>query len=571
MVPRSQRPVSHSLIIVALASFLAGCAGQVPPPGGPVDVVAPQIIRSEPDTNAVHVNTRAISLEFSEYVDRRSVEESFFISPSVGSIDYEWSGREVTAEFQEPLHPLTTYIVTVGTDVKDRRAGNRMAESFTLAFSTGDSLDKGRIDGRVFDRKPEGVMIFAYKMSSRLADTLDPGRVKPDYITQTGKDGLFSLLHLAFDTYRLFAVRDEYKNLLYDRQVDEFGVTWGDFALGTQSPSARDAWFRLSAEDTTKPFVTNVRVQDRFRIFVRFSEPIDSLSVMTSGFSIHDTVTNAPVPIAIAYANPLLANTAGIVTAAPLDSPATYSLRIRDVRDLRGNVIDSSRPPETFEGALIPDTVRPSVRVRDMRDSVRGVAPDGQFEILFSDPPERDPLRSSVVLTADGGRQVASQLDAIGPADLVLRPDRPLASKEWYTIRVLMDSVRSVRDRGYRDSTFILRFETLDLRLTGNISGLVSDGRGGKEEGPVVVTAGSVEAGVPRVSSATLEKPGEFALSGLLEGKYIVSVYRDSDRSGFYSSGRPYPFVPAERFTMYPDTIRVRARWGVEGVNLKLP
>jgi hypothetical protein len=517
------------------------------------------------------VNTRAITLEFSEYVDRRSVEESFFISPSVGTIEYEWSGTEVTARYQEPLHPLTTYVVTVGTDVKDRRAGNRMAETFTLAFSTGDSLDKGRIDGRVFDRKPEGVMIFAYKLNGRLADTLDPGRVKPDYITQTGKDGLFSLYHLAFDTYRLFAVRDEYKNLLYDRQVDEFGVTWGDFVLGTHSPTARDAWFRLSAEDTTKPFVTSVRVQDRFRIFIRFSEPIDSLSVLTSGFSIRDTVTNAPVLITIAYANPLQASTAGIVTAAPLDSPATYSLRVRDVRDLRGNVIDSSRPPETFAGTLIPDTVRPSVRVRDMRDSVRGVSPDGRFEILFSDPPERNPIRSSIVLTAQGGGQVAAQLDAIEPADLVLRADRPLASKEWYAIRVLMDSVRSMFGKGYRDSTFILHFETLDLRATGSISGLVTDAQSGTEGGPVVVTAGSVEGGLSRESSVTLAKPGEFAFSGLVEGKYVVSGFRDSDRSGFYSGGRPYPFVPAERFTVYPDTIRVRARWGVEGVILKLP
>jgi hypothetical protein len=292
---------------------------------------------------------------------------------------------------------------------------------------------------------------------------------------------------------------------------------------------------------------------------------------MTSGFTVRDTATNAPVPIAVAYANPLQANTAGIVMAAPLDSPATYSLRIRNVKDLNGNVIDSTRPSEAFEGTSIPDTVRPSVRVRDMRDSIRGVAPDERFEILFSDPPEGGPLGSSIVLNAEGGRQVASQLRAIGPADLALTPDRPLAGKEWYSIHVLMDSVRSMSGRGYRDSIFILRFETLDLRSTGSISGQITDVQGEREDGPIIVSAGSVEGGPKRASAVTLAKPGEFALSGLVEGKYVVSGYRDSDKSGLYSNGRPYPFVPAERFTVYSDTIRVRARWGVEGVNLKLP
>lgn len=241
-------------LVCALLWF--GCAGQVPPSGGPVDSVPPTIIRTEPDTNAVRVSTDRIVLEFSEYVDRRSVEESIFISPYVGPLEFDWSGTEVTILLGEKLKAHTTYVVNVGTDIVDLRARNRMAHGYTLAFSTGDSIDQGAIAGRVFDDKPEGVMLFAYALSAINPDTLDPSRSKPDYIMQTGKDGVFLFSNIRFDTYRVFAVRDEYRNLIYDKQTDQIGVAATDVTLSADRPRVADLWFRLFAEDTTKPFLT---------------------------------------------------------------------------------------------------------------------------------------------------------------------------------------------------------------------------------------------------------------------------------------------------------------------------
>ena len=37
------------------------------------------------------------------------------------------------------------------------------------------------------------------------------------------------------------------------------------------------------------------------------------------------------------------------------------------------------------------------------------------------------------------------------------------------------------------------------------------------------------------------------------------------------SPGRPYPFLPSEPFTVGSDTVKVRARWTVEGVSLRFP
>ena len=75
-VPMVQKKFAVTLLVAALSLVLLDCAGQAPPGGGPVDAVPPRVVRTFPDTNAVHVATGKITLEFSKYVDRQSVEQA---------------------------------------------------------------------------------------------------------------------------------------------------------------------------------------------------------------------------------------------------------------------------------------------------------------------------------------------------------------------------------------------------------------------------------------------------------------------------------------------------------------
>jgi uncharacterized protein (DUF2141 family) len=564
MVPEL-KDFSPLMAAAILTGILAGCAGQVPPGGGPRDTVPPAIVRTFPDSNAVRVMPEAITLEFSKYVDRRSVEESIFISPYPGDLRYDWSGKAVTFTFSGKLKGNTTYVVNVGTDVADVREGNRMGASFTLAFSTGDSIDRGFINGRVFDEKPEGVLIFAYRLSEILPDTLDPSRVKPDYVTQTGKNGTFSLAHLAFGPYRVFAVRDEYHNFIYDRQIDQYGVPPGDFILSPGEPVVSDLWYRLSKEDTTRPFTAGVRAMDRHRIAVRFSEPLDSASFTRSTFTVVDTLSMHAVPLRLVYLDRFQPSVAGIFTGVPLDSPRVYRLTVRGAADLAGNLMDGGAGGEIFEGTLIADTLRPSISVRELKDSTRGLPLNPVIEVQFSDPVLPFSLPAGAVLTDSVKKEVPARSLWTGPESFALIPRGPLPGNAWYTLQVTMDSVRSLTGRTYRDSTFAFHFQTLDLRNTGSISGIVQDARGGK----IVLTASSINITPRHSSTIRMGSPGPFALAELPEGKYTISAFSDSAGSGEYAFGVPAPFRPSDRFTVFPDTIRVRARWGVEGVLVK--
>ena len=61
-----------------------------------------------------------------------------------------------------------------------------MAQAYNITFSTGNKIDKGEVTGKVFNNKPEGVIIFAYIVGDSV---VNPMVKKPDYISQTGTGG----------------------------------------------------------------------------------------------------------------------------------------------------------------------------------------------------------------------------------------------------------------------------------------------------------------------------------------------------------------------------------------------
>lgn len=560
-------PVSLVTSSVVALVFLS-CAGQVQPTGGPPDTVPPTIVRTFPDTNAVRVETDRIELEFSEYVERRSLEESIFISPYLGDLEFDWSGRDVTIRFSEKLRKNATYVVNVGTDVVDIRARNRMGSGYTLAFATGDSIDRGWIGGRVFDAKPEGVMVFAYGLAGTNPDTLNPARLRPDYIMQTGVNGVFAMSNLAYGTYRLFAVRDEYRNLLYDKEVDQFGVGREDVTIDKRHPRCEDVRFRMSREDTTSPFVASAAAVNRRQIEVRFNEPLDSLSILPSSFALVDTVKRAAVSLLAAFSRATAPAVVGLITAEALDSAGAYMVSVRGVLDRAGNRLDTLHNVASFGGTAKPDTVRVTVSLAGIRDSVRGVWPDRPFSLLFSEPVVREPVGAAVTLRDSLRRPVSASFRWANPTEARLIPHQPLRSKAWYTLSVVMDSVKELRGMRYRDSVVAIRFETLDLRTTGSIAGTVTDQATPPPAGRYLVTASALDQNPAVDQTVGVDKPGKFMIDKLPEGRYTIAAFQDADSSGSYSYGRPFPFLPSERFMVYADTVKVRARWGVEGVKL---
>ena len=63
--------------------------------------------------------------------------------------------------------------------------------------------------------------------------------------------------------------------------------------------------------------------------------------------------------------------------------------------------------------------------------------------------------------------------------------------------------------------------------------------------------------------------PGPYELP-VPAGRYRVFAFWDRDGDGRWNPGRSRPFLPAERFGVYPDTVGVRARWRTEGIDIHM-
>jgi hypothetical protein len=381
----------NSSCLLLTSMVLMSCAGQRSPEGGPIDTEPPVIISTNPPNYTTRFQGSSITIEFSEYVDHRSVEGAVFVSPSLGPLKFDWSGRELEMEFFEKLRRSTTYVVTIGTDAADLNNRNKMAQAYALAFSTGDDIDHGGIAGRVFSRKesdsPLGIMVFAYKLRDLNPDTLNPTTSKPDYVTQTGKNGEFALQHLSFDRYRVFAIRDEYKNLLYDPETDDYAGAPSDFAITPFDTLRSNVWLKLGREDTTATRLTKVSPMNQRHVLAEFSSAVDTASLRSNMFHIADTSNQSGLKVISVY--PIFPKMMTVVVATDTQSSkAVYRLSLCPLRGANGLRLNPTASTLVFNASDARDSLPLRIQSVSLPDTSREVELYPELSLQFSDAVE---------------------------------------------------------------------------------------------------------------------------------------------------------------------------------------
>ena len=551
--------------IFAIIVLLIGCAGQRLPEGGPVDSTPPEIISVFPEPNSINYTGNSIVLEFNEYVDRRSVESAIFISPTIENAEYDWSGTELTILFNQELRKNTTYVVSVGTDVVDVRAGNRMAKTFSISFSTGEKIDNGAIIGKVFDEKPDGVLIFSYRLNDINADTLNPAISKPDYLTQTGKSGDFELINLAAGKYRLFAIRDEYRNLLYDSETDAAGTT-DDVLITTTDSLKTGIKFIIAKEDTTPPRIISVQSTDNRHIAVQFSEPLDSSSISVKNFQILDTAGQKALSVLNYFPLNNQFNLFTVVTEKQT-ADTLYVLKVNGVKDKSGFVINPIAQVKQFTGSKVHDTIPPSIVFSTVKDSTSTIFPADELIFEFSDVLQQ-PIKDSAISLSrkKDSVQIPVQITLVTTAAFSVRPKSKLLANERYVLHLRWNELKDPFSNFRKDSVTKFTFAVNDPENYGSIEGSFA---GFGSTFSIIEAQNNNDNKQPTLITKVSES-GKFLFTQLPEGRYTLKAFDDINKNRMNDAGKVFPFVRAEQFSHYQDTIRVRARWPVDGVIFKV-
>jgi hypothetical protein len=549
-----QGKIKIYLFMLAAAVLFAGCANQLAPGGGEIDRIPPEIVETYPADGAVNFNDEYIEFGFSEYVDHRSFQDAVFISPAIeGTIEYDWSGKYVRIYFPEALRENTTYVVTIGTDVVDLNNKNRMAQAVSLTFSTGIQIDRRVAAGKVFEQKPEGILMFAYRLDNKNpADTIL--LKKPDYVSQTGTDGSFKIAGLAAGTYRIFAVKDEFMDMLFQADQDKIGIPYTDVVLSESDTLFSNLNYFLMSADTSAPRIINAVMTDNRHILVNMTEEFDSAYLRSENFHLYDSTANTASRVKYAFKGNTKPTEFVLVTTDSLPEQNSVFLTVDSIADREGNKYRADFTQVTITTRT--DTSAPLII--KMLPQANGEADfTGQvFYFQFNDAFDTAEAKKGISFSDTSGTAIPFNVFFIDDASFNITASSKLEPKKDYLIKFDF-SLFGDAPGNKLDSVYIYRFRTITgLDFTG-ASGMVS-GMQKKKHPRIVLQSASDE----KLSyKQNLNQDGQFNFQRVQPGKYVLWTYADDDSSGTYSKGYPFPFKPSEEFDFYPDTLNLRARW----------
>lgn len=270
-------------IFLGLSLFAMGCAQVVAPTGGERDTQAPQVKELKPDNETTNFSReQSISITFDEFVKLDRINENLIVSPPLEhELKTKLRGKTLQISFEDTLKENATYVLNFNESIVDITENNPL--DFTYVFSTGNEIDSLSVSGRLvnaFDLKVvEDTWVALY--DDLESDSL-PMKKMPTYIDKTDKEGLFEISYLKAGRYRLLALADENKNLLFDKPNEK--VAFHNEVIELDDTSSYDSLkLYLFEEDKQKLFVKETK-ENGVNLLLQFSRPTEDLS-----FSLLDT------------------------------------------------------------------------------------------------------------------------------------------------------------------------------------------------------------------------------------------------------------------------------------------
>jgi hypothetical protein len=545
--------------ILLFANFLFGCANQLPPGGGPQDITPPEIISAFPANGTVNFKENYFELEFSEYVDKRSVQDAIFISPAInGSLEFDWSGKSVTVYFPEKLKDSLTYIITLGTNAVDLNNKNKIAQAYSFAFSTGEKIDRGIIEGKVYNDKPQGIMMYAFPIGDSI---INPTKHKPKYISQAGSNGDYKLLGLAFGKYRVFAVQDKYSDLIYNVGDDSYGCPYADVSITELDSVFHSLNFMMTKEDTLKPRLLNATMTDRYHILLEFSEPIDSSDIKTKNFSVVDSTTIRNYSPVFSFRGKSKRENVVLVVKDSLSEQNNNYIQSMNIKDMLGNIALLDNVQLIVSNK--PDTSAPNLYFSKSIPKLSDDKLSHEFEFYFDDGFDSTLAKKGINVSERKGKVITSQVTFIDDATFKVRMLEELKPKGNYQVKIDLNNLIDAAGNK-RDSVYKYGFIPTSPTDFSAVSGLVKLPESLQKEKVMLVLESSEGERIKYQKKTNLKQ--EWKFNKVNSGKYILWSYIDMDSSESFNFGKPFPFIPSERFVFYPDTLKLRARWPVEDV-----
>jgi uncharacterized protein (DUF2141 family) len=562
---KNKRPYFPSFSLIILSFFFLYCAKISPPPGGPIDKTGPSIISTTPEGDSINIpKDNVISIQFSENINKKTVEGAIFISPRFSEeLKFKWKSKSLNIVLPDSFTENTTYIVNIGSSISDLR-GNKMDNSYIFAFSTGDVINQGKISGTVFrDGEPypnASVGLFEFQTPNSI---MQFDSTYPPYLTQSGKSGEYGLEYILDGKFFVIAFDDKNKNQLFNYPKEAFGLPdrIAEVSIGHSEPVID---FYLFKEDTTLVEILSTTITSDRLIKVRFSEKIFSDSLINNPEKIYLTPSDN---------NHLTLHPSAFKEQKGVTS-SSFNLFFNSLKEgkyvlrfdykIFGRHHDSIATIESSEFDVIFDSDNKSPEIVSVSHSKREIFPsDSVIEILFSEPIDDRTAKDALSLFDAESSKYDIQFSQPDHFKLNLDIDG-LTWNRNYTLNVIESLIVDLSGNSLGDSVTQFIFSTYDQDSLGSMSG------------KIVIDSNLDSTVIPYISFNSQDKifslekkiaDGRFDIP-LPPGEYLLSGFLDENGNGIQDYGSLFPFHYAETAVYHTDTIRVRARFETAGIEL---
>ncbi len=555
-------------LLLFSAALLYSCANIQAPSGGPQDKTPPSVVEVSPADKSLNFSNNSINIVFDKYMERSKVIENLQISPSAEA-EYSWSGKELEIEFTKPLENNTTYSISLGTDYTDIK-GNKPNQGFSVIFSTGNYIDSGMIDGKIISPKPEGAYVFAYRLDNINPDTLSPMRKTPDYKIQLGANGNFELKALKDGTYRLFVVRDQFKDGLVNENSDAVGCATKDFIVKDAKSSS--AVFSLGGFiDKTPPTLYSAEAINQKSAMIYFSEAIDSIYFNKNNISVSDSAKTTEYKINSIF--PL--NSQKGIFALRFDqalAPKTkmminLSQASKSVRDTLGNLMNDSLVTVYFFSSSEIDSARLNIISIPLKDSSSNIQIDKDLTWIFDKDIDTSNLKNQIkFLNVTTGKNVEFDLIQSISNRFKIQPKLALDYKTNYKLSIDASQFISSDKYKYKDTILTYTFNTEEAKAGADVQGRLIDSSA-SDCSKVIILESKLNG---KQFITKVNENGTWKFSNLFPGQYSITVFCDENNNIKYDYGDIEPFKFAEKFYQISTELNVRARWNIEDFIIKI-
>ena len=557
--------------------FSLNCAVQGSPSGGPIDEIPPTIVETFPAPGDTLISPDiAVSVVFSESMERESVLSALFISPAPPAVpNYSWKGERLNIDFVESLVPDQTYVISVGSSAKDMR-NNPVVSTHTFAFSTGLHLDRGVITGKVYksgsDFALEGepnALLWAYRLDGSSSPI--PTSQKGTYITQSDMEGRFTLSNLADGKYRVFSFTNSDEDFIYFMRGDFTGFPAGEVYVDDSTSAFELTHFPVAA-DTLPLIVSLLDSPVREHITVTFDKPLDKKTLRSENFTIVELPGGRNLENGVSdYLFSDRTPRSVTLLSEILEPNREYQVEIDGVSDIFGNTISNYSDSTTkFVGAALESDADFLLESVSPEDSALNVPVYEPLSLIFSKPTDLSLIRNYITIADSSGNRIPGVFSEETSSHFTILPEDKLWQPDMkYFMALNVDSITSTDEYTLIHSDTLYTFSTLSLTKTGLILGNVTvEGNYGGQQ--IVVSAQPINNSRLQTVILTLEEPGQYQFIGLSPGQYLVSAFLDRNRDEQWFQGMLIPYKPSEPFALYAEPVTVRQGIDNVGIDIKI-